>query len=157
MVKRKSVEDISKILKNFITNGKNVLITKLQKDKAKDLMQEYPKAIYATELYKASLDSKIGHNPLSFSQFPVQSYMTTHSVNSFITCSSASATAMTTGFKTNNGVVNMSSTLDLKYKTFTEKAKEAGIKLEFCQRYQLTMQPRLVFMLIMKIEMITME
>ena len=43
---RKSVEDLFKIVENFITNGKNVLVTKLQQDKATVLMEEHPKAIY---------------------------------------------------------------------------------------------------------------
>ncbi|MEN8187352.1 MAG: alkaline phosphatase [Bacteroidota bacterium] len=85
--------------------------------------------VYATEIYKASLENKIGYNPLSFSQFPVHSYMTTYSANSFITCSSASATAMATGFKTNNGVVSMDTTFTVKYKTIAERAKDGGYKV----------------------------
>ncbi len=84
--------------------------------------------IYATELYKASLNSELVE-PLSFSQFPVQSYMTTYSANSPITDSSAGATAMSTGYKTDNHVVGMDPTLQISYKTFAEKAKEAGYKI----------------------------
>jgi NCAIR mutase (PurE)-related protein len=43
---RKSVEDILKILENFIAKGKNALVTKLQEEKAIVLMEKYPGAIY---------------------------------------------------------------------------------------------------------------
>ena len=82
--------------------------------------------IYATELYKASLNDKMVYEPLAFSQFPVQSYVITTSANSLITDSSAGATAMATGYKTDNHVVSMDPGLSLNYKTLAEKAKEAG-------------------------------
>ena len=85
--------------------------------------------IYATELYNASLNDQMVYEPLAFSQFPVQSYMITTSANSLTTDSSAGATAMATGFKTNNHVVSMDSTLSFNYKTFAEKAKEEGYKI----------------------------
>ena len=43
---RKSIKDLSKIIKTFITKDKNVLITKLQSDKAAVLRDKYPKAFY---------------------------------------------------------------------------------------------------------------
>lgn len=42
----KSIGDLSKIMGNFVSNGKNVLVTKLQKKKAGVLLKEYPKATY---------------------------------------------------------------------------------------------------------------
>lgn len=42
----KSVQDLLNILENFISNDKNVLITKLQKDKATVLLQHYSDAFY---------------------------------------------------------------------------------------------------------------
>jgi pyridinium-3,5-biscarboxylic acid mononucleotide synthase len=42
----KSIEDLSKILENHKALGKNVLVTKLQPEKAAVLMQEYPNAFY---------------------------------------------------------------------------------------------------------------
>ena len=42
----KSIEDLSKILKNYNALRKNVLVTKLQSEKAAILMQEYPNACY---------------------------------------------------------------------------------------------------------------
>ncbi len=42
----KSVEDLSHILENFISNGKNVLVTKLQKNKAAVFLKKYEDAMY---------------------------------------------------------------------------------------------------------------
>lgn len=42
----KSIEDLSKILENYKALGKNVLVTKLQPEKASVLIQEYPNAFY---------------------------------------------------------------------------------------------------------------
>lgn len=43
---RKSTKDLSKIIKTFIGKNKNVLITKLQANKATILKAKYPKAMY---------------------------------------------------------------------------------------------------------------
>ena len=56
--------------------------------------------VYTTELYKASLEGKIGNVPLNLSQLPVQSYATTYSASNYITCSSAAGTALASGHKT---------------------------------------------------------
>lgn len=85
--------------------------------------------VYLAELYKASLEGKIGNSPLNLSQLPIQSYMTTYSANHNITCSSASATAMATGYKTNNGVVCKDTSLTIKYETIAEKVKAAGYEV----------------------------
>ena len=42
----KSLEDLHKILEHYVTNGKNVLVTKLQKKKAISLTRKYPKATF---------------------------------------------------------------------------------------------------------------
>lgn len=42
----KSIEDLSKIMENYNALGKNVLVTKLQPEKASVLIQEYPNAFY---------------------------------------------------------------------------------------------------------------
>lgn len=55
-----------------------------------------------TEAYLATQKGKIGSDPVTFTKFPVMGMVTTHSANSFITCSSAAGTAISTGFKTNN-------------------------------------------------------
>jgi alkaline phosphatase len=85
--------------------------------------------VYSTELYLASLNGNRQTNNLNMSKFPVQSYMTTYSSNSWITCSSASGTAMASGFKTNNGVLGKDSTLTINFESIAEKAKLAGYKV----------------------------
>ena len=45
---------------------------------------------------------------LCFSQFPVTGLLTTHSANKLVTCSSAAATALASGEKTKNGMLNIS-------------------------------------------------
>lgn len=84
--------------------------------------------VYSTEVYKAAMNGKIGHEPLSFSEFPVKSYCTTYSANSFTTCSSAAATAISTGVKTNNSFIGVD-TDTLPIETIAEKAKKAGYKV----------------------------
>ena len=44
---------------------------------------------------------------LCFSQFPVTGFVTTHSVNKLVTCSSAAATALACGEKTNNNMLGI--------------------------------------------------
>ena len=45
---------------------------------------------------------------LCFSQFPVTGFVTTHSADKLVTCSSAAATALSCGEKTNNNMLNVS-------------------------------------------------
>ena len=71
-------------------------------------------AIYATELYKSTLENPIAIEPLAMSQFPAKTFMTTMSVNSLTTDSSAAAT----GYKTDNHVVAMDSTLQIATSNF---------------------------------------
>ena len=85
--------------------------------------------IYATELFKASLTGEHIYEPLSFSQFPVHSFMTTYSANSLITDSAASGSAMATGEKTNNHWVSLDPVHKTKQETIAEKAKKAGYKI----------------------------
>ncbi len=85
--------------------------------------------IYATELYKASMTGEHIYEPLSFSQFPVHSFMTTYSANSLTTDSSASGSAMATGEKTNNHWVSLDPVHKTKQETIAEKAKRAGYKV----------------------------
>lgn len=63
--------------------------------------------IAATEAYLATLDSVVGSKPLGFTQFPAMGMATSHSANKYITCSSAAGTALSTGFKTNNGMLGV--------------------------------------------------
>ena len=63
--------------------------------------------IALTEAYKATKAGKIGSEPLRFSQFPVLGMATTYSDSNYITCSSAAGTALSTGYKTNNGMLGV--------------------------------------------------
>lgn len=60
-----------------------------------------------TEAYKAAKLGKIGSEPLLFTQFPVLGMATTYSASNMITCSSAAATALASGYKTVNNVVGV--------------------------------------------------
>ncbi len=60
-----------------------------------------PEQIRAASLFATGRD-----DALSFSEFPVRGTATTRSVSSAITDSAASATAMATGYKVDNGVVS---------------------------------------------------
>lgn len=64
-----------------------------------------------------------------FSRFPIQSFMITYFANSLITDSTVSATALASGFKTDNGMINVSPDLKVKYETIAEKAKKASYKV----------------------------
>lgn len=85
--------------------------------------------IYATELYLKSLDKEGNNGLLSFSNFPVQSHVTTSSANNLITDSAAAGTALAAGEKTNNGVVNRDTTLSVNLETIAEKAKKNEYKI----------------------------
>ena len=61
--------------------------------------------ISLAEGYKATVNGKIGNEPLCFTQFPVMGMATSYSANRYITCSSAAGTALATGSKTNNGML----------------------------------------------------
>lgn len=85
--------------------------------------------VYLTELFLGVKNDSLVDEKLIFNQFPVNSNMTTYSRSGYITCSSAAATAMSTGVKTKNGIVCKSPDLDINYETFSQKAKEGGYKV----------------------------
>ncbi len=60
-------------------------------------------SVQLTEMYLASIQGKLGIEPLCFSQFPVATMATHYSANSNVTDSAASGTALATGVKTKNG------------------------------------------------------
>ena len=84
--------------------------------------------VYATELYLQALEEE-GERSLSFSNFPVQSFVTNNSANNLITDSAAAGTALASGKKTNSGVVNRNTSLTASYETVSEKAQKQGIKV----------------------------
>lgn len=60
-------------------------------------------SVQLTEMYLASIQGKLGIEPLCFSQFPVATMATHYSASSDVTDSAASGTALATGVKTKNG------------------------------------------------------
>ena len=86
----------------------------------------------STEIYAGAMSkSKYPDAPraLSFTKFPAQGITTTHDASSFITDSASSATALATGNKTLNGVINMDVDKKVKYQTIAQKLKEKGKKI----------------------------
>jgi alkaline phosphatase len=82
--------------------------------------------VSSTEAYLATLKGVIGSYPLSFSKFPYMGMVTTYSANSFITCSSAAGTAMSTGYKTNNTMLAVDPDTN-KLTSITYKIHNTGI------------------------------
>ena len=84
------------------------------------------------EAYKSLTEdgTQVGSKGLTFTSFPVLGMATTYSANMPITCSSAAGTALSTGFKTNNGMLGVapdSSALEsISYK-FHKAGKKVGI------------------------------
>lgn len=84
---------------------------------------------YTTEMYLNAKAGEIKVDRLLMNSFPVNSYMTTFSASSFVTTSCAAATAMATGFKTNNGIIGKSPDQTIAYENISQKAKNAGFKV----------------------------
>ena len=84
--------------------------------------------ISLTEAYLATQKGKIGSDPVIFTKFPVMGMVTTHSANSFITCSSAAGTAISTGFKTNNLMLGVDPDTN-KLTSLTYKIHNKGIPI----------------------------
>lgn len=82
-----------------------------------------------TEAYLATEHGNVpGSDPLCFTQFPVMGMATTYSYSNMITCSSAAATALSTGHKTRNNIVGMGpDSTDLRQ--FTYFLHDAGVKI----------------------------
>ncbi|MDR2065328.1 MAG: alkaline phosphatase [Prevotellaceae bacterium] len=82
-----------------------------------------------TEAYLADKAGKIGSEYLSFSKFPYTGFATTYSANSFTTCSSASGTAFSTGYKTKNHMLSIAPDSVTNLKSISYKLKEQGFKI----------------------------
>lgn len=63
--------------------------------------------ISMAEAYLATQKGIVGNEAIPFTKFPILGMATTYSANSYITCSSAAGTALSTGFKTNNGMLGV--------------------------------------------------
>ena len=88
-----------------------------------------PQISSAEVFAKAMTSQDIAIKRLGFTQFPVAGLTTTYDAGSFITDSASAGTALATGNKTLNGVVNMDTTKTKRFKTITEYAHERGVKI----------------------------
>ena len=64
---------------------------------------------------------------LHMERMPITAIVRTHSADNLITDSAAAGTALSTGFKTNNGVIAMSPEGNKKYLTILEESKSKGM------------------------------
>ncbi len=86
--------------------------------------------VNAAEVYSNARSSKdVAIKKLGFSQFPISGLTTTYDAGSIITDSASAGTALATGHKTLNGVINMDPTKTVAYKTIAEYARDAGKKV----------------------------
>ncbi len=85
--------------------------------------------ISMTEAWLSQKDGKISNTPLGFTQFPVMGVATTYSASNIITCSSAAATALASGYKANNGTVGIYPADSIPLHQISYKLKELGYKI----------------------------
>ncbi|MEN3185243.1 MAG: alkaline phosphatase [Atribacterota bacterium] len=87
-------------------------------------------AIQATEFYLHDLKSDTpGREPISFTKFPVVGLTSTFDAGRYITDSASAMTALMSGRKTVDGVINMDPGKTEKFTTLAEEAKAAGMKI----------------------------
>lgn len=85
--------------------------------------------VAAAQSYKAfSETGEFGSKPLSFTEFPVLGWATSFSASNPITCSSAAGTALSTGYKTNNGMLGIGPD-STKLTSISYKIHDAGYKV----------------------------
>ena len=85
--------------------------------------------VYGTELYNAAIHTDMPDNGrLSFTRFPIRTYVTNHSSSSLVTDSSAAATAIAAGVKTVNGYMGVDENKK-SVKNITELVSEMGMKV----------------------------
>ena len=84
--------------------------------------------VNGTEMYLAELEGRIGVKPLLMTSFPVASMASTYSVTNGITDSAAGGTALSTGSKTNNGVIGVDRDNGVLV-SVAERAKASGRKV----------------------------
>lgn len=87
--------------------------------------------IDATEIYlgKKKDPKQPSIDKLTFTQFQYQGMNTTYAADTFITDSASAGTAIATGNKTNDGVIDMDPGKTNKYKSISEMAKDKGMKV----------------------------
>lgn len=82
--------------------------------------------VNGTEMFLAECEGRIGVAPLSFSAFPVRTFVTTYSAYNSVTCSSAAGTALACGVKTRNGFVGLDSLGKTPVLSIAERAQASG-------------------------------
>ncbi|MDR2359546.1 MAG: alkaline phosphatase [Prevotellaceae bacterium] len=82
-----------------------------------------------TEDYIAAKNGIHGNGNVSFTQFPVTGLVTTYSANTLVTCSSAAATALSTGHKTNNNMMGIAPDSVTHFASVTYPLYHAGYKI----------------------------
>ena len=84
------------------------------------------------ELYNAKVHPEMpDEGQLSFTRFPIRSFVTSHSSSSLVTDSAAAATALASGVKTKNGYLGVDAESQ-PHKNIAELAKERGWKVGIC-------------------------
>lgn len=87
-------------------------------------------SVHATELYLHDVKSDtIGKEHLSFTKFPVVGLASTFDAGRYITDSASAITAIMSGHKTLDGVLNMDPEKTEKFTTLAEEAKATGMKI----------------------------
>lgn len=81
------------------------------------------------EYYSGHTEGLHGSLPLSFSAFPVLGWAVTHSASNLITDSAAAGTALSTGTKTNNGMLATAPDSTTSLKSISYKIHEAGYRV----------------------------
>lgn len=84
--------------------------------------------VTATQMYLAANRGVIGTDSLSFTNFPVRSFITTFSASHPVTCSAAAGTALACGVKTHNGALGVDAK-DQPVQSVAHRAKLAGNKV----------------------------
>lgn len=83
--------------------------------------------VAAAEYYSAYMQGQNnGSNSISFTKFPVLGMASSYSASNIITCSSAAGTALSTGYKTNNGFLGVAPD-STNLKSIAYKIHDAGI------------------------------
>ena len=81
------------------------------------------------EYYQGYTEDVFDSRPLSFTMFPVLGWAVTHSESNLITDSAAAGTALSTGCKTNNGMLGVASDSTTVLESISYKIHKAGYKV----------------------------
>lgn len=110
------MENIRKIMKRFFLTIITVLVPLLlcaqQEQKAKYVFYFIGDGmgfnhVSITEYWLGYTEGKFDSSPLSFTRFPILGWAVTHSASNLITDSAAAGTALSTGNKTDNGMLGV--------------------------------------------------